>query len=244
MKWVVAALMLILVPDEKSELLAAAKKAGEAKSYAFRGETKLVLPEGLDRAAGGDAMKFEGKFERDAGAWVKTGAFEFVTAGGKTAARPVSEWRAVKNEGTDVQRLLYQSLAGARAVRPPLEDFAAWSRGLAVVKRTDAKEKIGDKECRLYEVEFTPHTARDVVFALFPMGPWMDRMPVDKQVGTARVWIDGETRILKIEIAARVMASIQGAEVELVATRTSTITGYDATKVEVPADAKKAMDSK
>jgi hypothetical protein len=219
------AAVLALGGDEKSELLAAAKKAGEAKSYAFRGETKLVLPEGLDRAGGGDAGKFEGKFERDAGAWVKTGAFEFVTAGGKTAARPVAEWCAVKDEGTDVQRLLYLSLAGARAFRPPLEDFASWSRGLSVVKRTDAKEKIGDKEGRLYEVEFNREAARDMVLALFPMGPWMDRMPIDKQVGTARVWIDGEARILKLDVAARVMATIQGAEVQLVATRTSTITG-------------------
>ena len=238
------ALVLVLAPDEKGDLLAAAKKAGEAKSYAFRGETKLVLPESLDRAGGGEPIRFEGRFEREAGAWVKTDTFEFVTAGGKTAARPVGEWRAVRNEGSDVQRLLYQSLSGARAVRPPLEDLAAWSRGIAAVKRTDAREKVGDKECRVYEVEFNRDTAREMVLALFPMGPWMDRMPIDKHLGRARAWIDGEGRILKLEIAARVVASIQGAEVQLSATRTSTITGYDATKVEVPAEAKKAMEAK
>ena len=98
--------------------------------------------------------------------------------------------------------------------------------------------------CRAYEVEFNRDTAREMVLALFPMGPWMDRMPIDKHLGTARAWIDGEGRILKLEIAARVVASIQGAEVQLSATRTSTITGYDATKVEVPAEAKKAMEAK
>jgi len=240
-----AAMMLVL--DEKDDLLAAAKKAAEAKSYSFRGETKLVLPEGLARAGGGDTVRFEGKVDRETGAWVKTDAFEFVSAGGKTAARPVSEWKAVKEEdGDELQRLLYRSLAGARPPRSPHEDFAAWPRAVAAVKRAEATEKIGDRDCRIYEVDFTRESAREIIRALLPMGRWIDRMPIDnnKYAGTARAWIDGDGRILKVEISARVTISIQGSDAPLSATRTTTISDYDATKVEISAEAKKALDSK
>ena len=240
----IAVLSLVFLLDEKGELLAAAKKAAEAKSCTFRGETRLVLPEGLDRAGGGDAVRFEGKYDRDAGAWVKTDAFEFVTAGGKTVMRPVSEWKAVKDEGADVQRLLYQGLAGSRPPRPPHEDLAAWSRSVSAVKRSDAKESVGDKPARLYQTEFNAEYSRDLVQSLFPMGKWMERIPIERPVGSARVWIDGDGRILKLELSAKVTASIQGSTVVLIATRTMTITDYDTTKVEIPAEARKVLDSK
>lgn len=237
---------VLLLRDEKGDLLAAAKKAVEAKSYAFRGETRLVLPEGLDKSGGGEPAKFEGRFERDSGLWVKTGGFEFVTAGGKTVARPVSEWKQVKDDGADVQRLLYQALAGSRAPRAPHEDFAAWPRAqvVAAVKRTEVKETIGDKETRVYEVEFATDFARELVNTLFPMGRWMDRIPIERPSGSARVWIDGDGRILKVETVAKVGASLQGSQVQLTATRTVTISDYDATKVQVPEEAKKILDAK
>jgi hypothetical protein len=228
---------LLLAPDEKSELLAAAKKSAEAKNCTHRGELKLVLPEGLDRSGGGDPVKFEGKYDRDAGSWVRTDAFEFVTIGGKTAVRPVSEWRALKDDGSDVQRLFYQGLSGARAPRPPHEDFAAWARAIATVKR-------GEGDARMYEVEFSTDFSRDLVQTLFPMGKWMDRIPIERPAGSAKVWLDGEGRIAKMEVSAKVQASIQGMLVQLSATRTSTITDYDATKVEIPAEAKKALEVK
>src|SRR5688572_14035037 len=134
---IATALALALGRDEKSELLAAAKKAAEAKSCSFRGETKLVLPEGLDRAGGGDPVRFEGKAERDGAAWVKTDAFEFAMSGGKTVVRPVAEWKPLRDDGSDVQRLLYQGLAGARPPRPPHEEFATWPRAALTVKRAE-----------------------------------------------------------------------------------------------------------
>jgi hypothetical protein len=235
---------VLLVRDEKSDLLAAAKKAADAKSYTFRGETKLALPEGLDKSGGGEPVKFEGRFERESGLWVKTADFEFVTAGGKTVARPVSEWKQLKDDGGDVQRLLYQALAGSRAPRAPLDDLSAWPRAVAAVKRTEVKETIGDREARVYEVEFSPEFAREMVNTLFPMGRWMDRIPIERPSGSARVWIDGDGRILKLETVAKVAASLQGSQVQLTATRTVTISDYDATKVQVPEEARKVLDSK
>ena len=239
------ALVLAFVPDERDDLLAAAKKAAEAKSYSFRGETKLRLPEGLAKSGGADPVRFEGKVERETGAWVKTDAHEFIMAGGKTASRPVPEWRAVKDDdGDDVQRLLYQALAGVRSPRPPHEDFASWPRAVAAARRTDAKEKIGDRDCRVYEAEFTPEASRDLLRSLFPIGKWLDRLPIDKPTAAARAWIDADNRILKLETTANVPVSLQGADSVLTATRTILFTDHDATKVQIPDEARKILGSK
>jgi len=241
---IATALVLALARDEKSDLLAAAKKAAEARSCSFRGETRLVLPEGLDRAGGGDPVKFEGKADRDGNAWVKTDAFEFVMAGGKTVVRPVSEWKPLRDDGADVQRLLYQGLSGARPPRPPHEEFATWARSVMTVKRAEAKEMIGDRETRLYEIEFTSEHARELVQSLFPMGKWMDRIPLERPTGSAKAWIDNDGRILKTEISTKIAGSLQGSQVQLVATRTTTFSDYDNTKVQIPDDARKILDSK
>ena len=114
------------------------------------------------------------------------------------------------------------------------------------MKRSEAKETVGDRECRVYEADFTRESARDMARVLFPMGRWIDRMPIEnnKYAGTARIWIDGDGRILKVETSASVTASIQGSDVQLSATRTTTITDYDATKVQIPEEARKILDSK
>jgi hypothetical protein len=227
----------LLIRDEKADLLAAAKKAGEAKSYAFRGETKLVLPEELAKSGGGES-RFEGKVERDKGAWQKTDAFEFFTAGGKTVARAVPEWRLLKEEG-EVQRLLYQSLAGSRPPRLPHEDLAGWHQAVTTVRRTDAKEAEG----RIYEMEFTPEASRDLVSSLFPMGRYLERIPIDPPA-TGRAWIDDSGRLGKMELAVNAAVSIQGSIVKMSATRTVTLTEFDAAKVDIPAEAKKVLEAK
>jgi len=241
---IATALVLALARDEKSDLLAAAKKAAEAKSCSFRGETRLVLPEGLDRSGGGDPVRFEGKAERDGTAWVKTDAFEYMMAGGKTVVRPVSEWKPLRDDGSDVQRLLYQGLSGARPPRPPHEEFATWARSVMTVKRSETKEMIGDRGTRVYEIEFTSEHARELVQSLFPMGKWMDRIPLDRPTGSAKAWVDNDGRILKTEISAKIAGSLQGSQVQLVATRTTTFSDFDAAKVQIPDDARKALEAK
>lgn len=225
-------LALALAPDDRVDLLAAAKKTADAKSYAFRGETKYTLPEGLDKS-GGDTLKFEGKVDRDAGSWVKTDAFEFVSAGGKTVSRPVSEWHAVKDDVEDVQRLLYQALSGSRPFRLPHEDLAAWSRTVATVKKGDG-----------FEIEFKSESAREIVHALFPMGRWLDRIPLERPSATARVWTGADGRIAKFELSVKATTTIQGAAAQLGATRTAAFSDYDTTKVEIPEGARKALEVK
>jgi hypothetical protein len=229
-RWMMIAAAVLLLRDEKGDLLAAARKTADAKSYAYRGELKLVLPEGIDKA-GGETQKFEGKHERDAGAWAKTDAYEFAMAGGKTASRPVGEWKLVKDD--DVQRLLYQALNGSRPPRPPHEEFAAWPRHAVAVKKAEG----------VYEIEFATEFARELVATLFPMGRWMDRIPIERPAATAKVWIN-DGRIIKIETVAKVGASIQGVATQLTATRTVSISDYDSAKVQIPEDVKRLLEAK
>jgi hypothetical protein len=225
-------LALALAPDDKGDLLAAAKKTAEAKSYTFKGETKYTLPEGLDKS-GGDTAKFEGKVDRDAGSWARTDAYEFVSAGGKTVARPLSEWRTVKDDVDDVQRLLYQALSGSRPFRAPHEDLAGWPRAVAAVKKGDG-----------YEIELRPEAAREMIHALFPMGRWLDRIQLERPTASAKAWTGPDGRIAKLELSVKAGTTIQGAAVPLTATRTVTFSDYDATKVEIPEAAKKALEAK
>ncbi|HTF57822.1 MAG TPA: hypothetical protein VK661_11375 [Planctomycetota bacterium] len=241
--------LLILVgcpaPDEKDELLAAAKRAAEVKSYSFRGETRLALPEGMARAGGSDPVKFEGKVERETGAWVKTDSYEFVTVGGKTVARPSADWKLIKEEDeTEIQRGLFRGLASSRPVRAPHEEFAGYARVVTKAKKAEAKESVGDRECQVYEAEFSEEAARDMARALFPMGRWLDRMPEAKYSAGTKAWVDGDGRILKVETSVKISASVQGNDIEMSATRSATITDIDATKLEIPDPVKKALEGK
>lgn len=232
-RWMAIAAVVLLIRDEKGDLLAAARKTSDARSYAYRGETKLVLPEGIDKSGGGEPVKFEGKYERDAGAWVRTDAYEFVMAGGRTVARPVAGWSVLKDDAGDVQRLLYQALGGSRAPRPPHEEFASWARHVVAVKKAEG----------VFEIEFATEFARELVATLFPMGRWMDRIPIERPAATARVWI-ADGRITKVETVAKVGASLQGAAKQLTATRTVAISDYDNVKLQVPEDVKKILEAK
>jgi len=232
-------------PDEKDELLAAARRAAEAKSYSFRGETKLALPEGMARAGGSDPVKFEGKVDRDTGTWVKTDSYEFVTVGGKTVARPSADWKLLKEEDeSEIQRGLFRGLASSRPVRAPHEEFAGYARVVTKTKKSESKESVGDKECQVYEAEFTEEAARDMARALFPMGRWLDRMPEAKYSAGTRVWVDGDGRILKVETNVKISAPVQGTDIDMAATRSATITDIDATRLEIPDPVKKALEGK
>jgi hypothetical protein len=233
-----------LMQDDKADFLNAARKVGEAKSYTFRGETRLAMPESLIKDAGAEPIRFEGRVDRAVGATVKTDLHEFAMAGGRTAVRPTVEWRALKDDNGDLQRLLYQALAGARGFRLPHDEFGSWPKALASVKRTETVEKVGDKDGRVYEGEFTTESSRELLHALFPIGKWMDRIPIERPTGTARAWINGEGRLLKLELSAKVAASIQGQPVQLSATRTTTFSDVDSTKVTISDEAKKVLEPK
>ena len=185
------------------------------------------------------------QWDRETGTWVKTDSYEFVTVGAKTVARPSADWKLIKEEDeSEIQRGLFRGLASSRPVRAPHEEFAGYARVVTKAKKAEAKESVGDKECQVYEAEFTEEAARDMARALFPMGRWLDRMPEAKYSAGTRVWVDGEGRILKVETNVKISAPVQGTDIEMSATRSSTISDIDATRLEIPDLVKKALEGK
>lgn len=240
-----AALLLgFAPPDDRANLLAAAKRAAEVKSYAFQGETKVSYPEAMGKFGASDPVKFEGRHDREAGTLLRTDQYEFAIVDGKTAGRPLPEWRPIKEEDEgEVQRGLLRGLAATRPIRAPHEDFAAYPKRVARVKKAGAKEAVGDRECEIYESEFTEEGAREAVRSILPMARWIDRIR-SEMTASERVWVDPEGRILKVETAAKIVANVQGRDLEITATRTAALSGFDATKVEIPEAAKKVLAGK
>lgn len=231
-------------PDDRADLLAAAKRAAEVRSYAFQGEAKVSYPEAMAKFGGSGAVKFEGRHDREVGTIFHTDMHEFAIVDGKTAVRPLPEWRAVKEEDEgEVQRGLLRGLEAVRPIRPPHADFAAYAKRVARAKKAGAKEAVGDRECEIYEVEFTDEGAREAAKSILPMARWIDRIQ-SVMTASERVWIDSDGRILKVETTAKITASVQGSEMAFTATRSAILSGFDATKVSIPEGAKKILAGK
>jgi hypothetical protein len=231
-------------PDERADLLAAAKRAAEVRSYAFQGETKVSFPEAMGKFGVSDAVKFEGRHDRDVGTLLHTDLYEFAIVDGKTAVRPLPEWRPVKEEDEgEIQRGLLRGLAATRPIRAPHADFATYAKRVVRAKKAGAKESVGDRECEIYEAEFTEEGAREAAKSILPMARWIDRLQ-STMTSSERVWIDSDGRILKVETSAKVSATVQGTDMEFTATRTAILSGFDATKVVIPEAAKKVLAGK
>jgi hypothetical protein len=234
--------------DDKEDLVNAAKKVADAKSYSFKGETKMELP-AIGGQGGGnqDPQKFEGKHEAEVGTHILTDSQEVVKIGNKTASRPRAEWRVTTDgaEGGDQgggRRGGFGRMLGGMGgrARAPHEDFKDFGSKLEKVTKSDKKETIGEYECDVYNADLTEDAAK----ALLPGGGMMGRMQQQAEIeikGKGKFWVmDGA--IVKSELTASLVGSFQGNDFEMSATRTTSIFDIDKTKVTIPEDAKKAID--
>jgi hypothetical protein len=233
--------------DDKDDLAAAAKKTAEARTYSFKGETNTELP-AFGGGGGGPQgpQKFEGKHDAEAGTHILTDTQEIVKIGKKTATRPRAEWR-VTEEGADPQGGRgggfgrgMRGMFGGAAVRAPHEELADFGSKVSKVTKKGSKETLGETECDVFEAELTEEAAKAVV----PGGGMLNRIPDATISGSAKVWVDGDGRIVKYVVKGTVTASFQGNDFEMSSTRTTTIYDVERTKVEIPADAKKAIEKK
>ncbi len=251
MKHLILAIVLSLAgrvwADDKEDLAAAAKKTAESKSYSFKGETKTEMPAFGGQGGGAqDPQKFEGKHEEGVGTHILTDQQEIVKVGAKTASRPRAEWRVTdetqqgQGGGRGAGGRGMAGMMGRGSTKAPHEDFKDFGAKLAKASKSDKKETVGETECDVYSIELT----EDAVKAMLPGGGMFGRMGQNAEItytGTGKVFVaDGV--ILKYVLKAVVSASIQGNDVELTIERTTMIYDIDKTKVELPADAKKAID--
>jgi hypothetical protein len=123
---------------------------------------------------------------------------------------------------SDPLRILAPS-AKVRAVSLPHEELAILGKALGKLKKTDGiligtfDEENAKKLARTED--------RDLA-----------------RGGTAQIWLDDKGNLSKYEIAIRVQGVRGNADVDGVMTRTVSVSGVGATKVELPAAAKKALE--
>jgi len=240
---VAAALLIAARRDEKEDLANAAKKTVEAKSYTFKGQTEIEMPAMMGGMGGGDPTKFEGKHETGVGTLVKTDTHEFVIVGENAVTRPRSEWKKVETDDDPMamQKNMMKMFGGSQKVKTPHEDLAGFAKKLDKTKKKEAKEKVGEVECDLYDADLTEDAAKEWMEELLPMGKFMQQIPDVTFTAKAKVWVDKDGRIVKYVSSGTMSASIQGQDFEMSATKTVNLSDVDATKVEIPEEAKKAM---
>lgn len=220
--------LTLLSQDEKADAAAAANRLSDAKSYAFKGETLTETT-----GSGGDrekqpASRFDGKVDRAVGTTIVTDQYEYVRIGRTTAARPRAEWRVVQETQPGERRGgRLGGFFGQRGLpRAPHEELADFGSKILKCRKLDDG----------FEAELTFEAAKEFSGA----GRMIDRMGGDL-TGRARLWVkDGA--VVRYEITTSLSADVQGNVFEMTQTRTVTISGVDETKVEIPEEARKAIE--
>jgi hypothetical protein len=255
LKLVVALMVCVsaVYADDKDDVANAAKKVAELKSFSFSVESKT---EGSGFGGGGgggggggpQSFKYEGKFQKDVGQMITTDTMEFVKIGTITAQRPRGDWRVVEDNpqggggggGGQRGRGMGGFFGQRGAPSGPGEDLADFGTKLDKCKKTDKSEKVGDADCSIYEGALTVDAAK----AFMPMSRMLDRMGGGDVSGTAKIWIDGDGRLVKYELTTKLEADVQGNAVSMSQTRTVTLSGVNDTKVEIPEAAKAAIEKR
>ncbi|MBI4563889.1 MAG: hypothetical protein HY716_04250 [Planctomycetes bacterium] len=221
--------------DAKKELKEAAKKTSELKSYEFKGD--------VDSQAGGIRIgnrrqddeeekleDFKGGYEKKVGAFVKTNVTEFATIDGKTARRKSKEeWHLASGD----------SLPG-RCPRPPHELLNFLCSEIESAKKKEAKDKVGDVECAVYDVEFSEEGAQEILKESGASGGM--RFGNAETTGDGKIWVDPDGRIVKFRASASSTLSMGGMEMNLgSATWSTTLANLDGAKVEIPEKAREVL---
>lgn len=234
--------LAVLIADDKDDLAAAAKKAAESSSFSFKGEIVSEMPSMMGGMGDNEPTKFEGKFESGVGTYIKTSTHEFITVGDKTATRPIAEWKLTEDDSDPMgmQKRMMAMMSGSKSIKPPHADFKDFGGKVQKVKKSK-KETLGETECDVYEAEFTAEAAQELLKDVLPFGGMLGMMGEAESSGTAKVWVDGQGRIVKYEATGKLVASMQGMDLEMSGTRTVTFYDVGNTKVEIPEDAKKLL---
>ncbi len=242
----IAVSVLLVSPvaaDEKDDAAAAAKKTSELGNYSFKGETKTEMPAMMGGMGDAEPQKFEGKHDKDAGATLRTATHDFATIGGKTVSCPIQKWEEVQEDDMMAgARRMMGMMSSNKPVRAPGSELGKLASKLKKVKKSAAKETIGETECEKYDVEFTDGAAEEMIKDLMPsVSGWLNQIPDAEMSASGKFWVNGDGVIVKYESTGKISASFNGMDLEMSATRTTTIFDIGSTKVEIPEGAKKSL---
>jgi hypothetical protein len=208
-------------PAGTGRLLAdAAQKTASLRGYAFK-----IEGEGL----GGTGGPIEGKYEKGQPASFVADRIEFYRKGDALAYKDGGKWQRSKTGiQSDPLRIL-GAAAKVRAARLPHEELSELIKALKDVRCPEAKGDAATPCTGTLDEEgakkLTPTSLRSVAIS-----------------GKATVWVTPDGEVQKYSFTIRLQGQIGRAEVDGQLTRTITLSDRGKARVEVPEEAKKALE--
>jgi len=253
-----AALILIAAPawaDDKETLQQALGKVAGYESYAFKGETEFNSQFGA--GAPGQVPSLDGKYQKDAGLYIKTDKGEVFRKGDRILVKQgaAGEWTDLANFQTQTQpptppagdapkRPRGGALMGKmmlRNLKAPHEELKDLAKGFKSVKKDEKTEKIGDVDCVQYSGDLTEEAMKGS-----PLGRLLTQFGGANATvnGSARVWVDTQGNVVIYETVTKATVEFQGNQVDFSLTRRSEIADVNKTKLEVPEAVQKLLADK
>lgn len=222
-----------LLAAEADDVKAAAKKLAEQSNYSWK--TTVTVPEGSQFRPG----PTEGKTEKDGVTWLSMSfgdnSMEAVLKGDKGAAKVEGEWRSLSEMASGDQgpgTFMARRLQSYKTPAAEAEDLAGKAKEL---------KKDGDA----FSADLTEEGAQDLLrFRGRRGGGGNGGPPPPKNAkGSVKFWVkDGQ--LAKYEFKVSGTISFNGEDRDIERTTTVEIKDVGKTKVEVPDDAKKKLESK
>jgi hypothetical protein len=206
--------------DDAKDLQALLRKAGALKSYTFT----------VDEKPGASAGRpVQGKYQAGQPVYFKVGKIEFFRKGEALAYKDGERWqRSRTGRLSDPLRILGASARVRRISALPHEGLAALAGGLTGVKKAAGKDK-----------GTTVYTGALTAAALKKWAPTEVRSVA--RSGTAQVSV-AKGRVVRCAVTLRLKGRRGDVEVDGTSTITVELSDAGATKVAVPAAARKALE--
>jgi hypothetical protein len=203
--------------DPAQELSKAAAKAAAAKSYAFQID---------ERPGGGTGGPVTGKYVQGQPTYFKADKIEFFKTAKAVAYLDGGKWQRSKTGTVSDPLRVLGGVAKVRRATLPHEELTDFAKHFKAVKKAQEKGQT------VYSGELTDAAVKKLAPSEFRSVA---------QSGQAKVWVD-DGRVAKYTISLRLQGKLGNAEVDGTSVRTVTLSDPDATKLEVPAEARKALE--
>jgi hypothetical protein len=222
----------VLLAADSEDVKAAAKKLEAQSNYSWK--TTVVVPEGSQFRPG----PTEGKTEKDGYTWLSMSfgdnSMEAVLKADKGAAKVEGEWRSLAEMAGDGQpgpgTFMARRLQNYKTPAAEAEDLAG---------KTKELKKDGDA----FSGDLTEEGAKDLLRFRGRRAGGDGPPPPKNAKGSVKFWVkDGQ--LAKYEYKVSGTISFNGEDRDIDRTTTTEIKDVGNTKIEVPGDAKKKLESK
>jgi hypothetical protein len=210
------------------ELSNATKKASEMTRYAFKVDVKAD-----GRARGVAPLAVEGIYEKDQPVYFKAQGKDACRQTGALVVKEGDSWKRLERKKREKRDRDQRALLSLGEVKLPHEEIAEFEKKLEKV------EKAADGEMTLYSGALTPDGARSLV-STGGKAEGKGRLNLS-YTGSAKVWLDKDGHIVKYEVSITGSGKVKDRDVQLSLTRAVNLSDVGTAKVEVPEDAKKAL---